>query len=180
MQNPNDEETILDDLTSSLVDDKTLFLLNKVDALDPLTAGRDIAQIKRRLFPRTSSAATVVDDTLPPGRPRIQVASLANQTGLDAISHMLRDAIASRFDDFASSSPSETLLVTRERHRFHLQECLVCLDRAIELSSSKGELPLVDIAEELRYAAMSLGRVTGQIGVEEILDELFGSFCIGK
>jgi len=27
---------------------------------------------------------------------------------------------------------------------------------------------------------MSLGRVTGQIGVEEILDELFGSFCIGK
>ena len=39
---------------------------------------------------------------------------------------------------------------------------------------------LVGAAEELRYAAQSLGKVTGQVQVDEILDELFSSFCIGK
>jgi tRNA modification GTPase len=35
-------------------------------------------------------------------------------------------------------------------------------------------------AEELRYAAQAIGRVTGDIGVEDILDSLFKDFCIGK
>lgn len=39
---------------------------------------------------------------------------------------------------------------------------------------------LVGAAEELRYAAQALGKVTGQVQVDEILDELFSSFCIGK
>jgi len=35
-------------------------------------------------------------------------------------------------------------------------------------------------AEELRYAAQAVGRVTGDIGVEDVLDALFRDFCIGK
>lgn len=44
-------------------------------------------------------------------------------------------------------------------------------------------MPIEDIvlaAEELRQAANSLGRVTGKIDVEDVLDALFGQFCIGK
>jgi tRNA modification GTPase len=36
------------------------------------------------------------------------------------------------------------------------------------------------MGEDLRYAAVSLGRITGKIDVEELLDEIFFSFCIGK
>lgn len=39
---------------------------------------------------------------------------------------------------------------------------------------------IVIAAEELRYAAQAIGRVTGDIGVEDILDALFKDFCIGK
>jgi tRNA modification GTPase len=39
---------------------------------------------------------------------------------------------------------------------------------------------LVVAAEELRYAAREVGRVTGAIGTEDVLDVVFGAFCIGK
>lgn len=39
---------------------------------------------------------------------------------------------------------------------------------------------IVFAAEELRYAAQAIGRITGDIGVEDILDSLFKDFCIGK
>jgi len=36
------------------------------------------------------------------------------------------------------------------------------------------------VAEELRLAARSLGRITGRVDVEEVLDVIFRDFCIGK
>ena len=39
---------------------------------------------------------------------------------------------------------------------------------------------IVLAAEELRYAAQSVGKITGRIDVEDILDTIFGEFCIGK
>jgi tRNA modification GTPase len=39
---------------------------------------------------------------------------------------------------------------------------------------------LVLAAEELRYAALSIGKITGRIDVEDILDTIFREFCIGK
>jgi tRNA modification GTPase len=39
---------------------------------------------------------------------------------------------------------------------------------------------LVFAAEELRYASQELGKVTGDIGIEDVLDVLFSKFCIGK
>lgn len=39
---------------------------------------------------------------------------------------------------------------------------------------------IVCAAEELRYAANAVGKITGQIGVEDILDTIFREFCIGK
>jgi tRNA modification GTPase len=71
----------------------------------------------------------------------------------------------------------EPALVTRERQRTALAEALKRLEIALEIAATgKEEL----VAEELRMAANALGRVTGRIGVEEVLGEIFRSFCIGK
>ncbi|TVR09082.1 MAG: tRNA uridine-5-carboxymethylaminomethyl(34) synthesis GTPase MnmE [Salinarimonadaceae bacterium] len=65
-------------------------------------------------------------------------------------------------------------LVTRERHRVALEAALAGVSRGVSLSET--EL----FAEEIRLAARALGRVSGRVDVEDVLDQLFSSFCIGK
>jgi tRNA modification GTPase len=69
----------------------------------------------------------------------------------------------------------EPALVTRVRQRVRLEEAATALGRA----AAPG-LPDDLVAEELRTAATALGRLTGRIDVEDVLDALFGEFCIGK
>lgn len=72
---------------------------------------------------------------------------------------------------------AESALVTRERHRRALQDALGALRRALvpDLSSREDIL-----AEELRLAARALGRLTGRVDVDDVLDVIFRDFCIGK
>jgi tRNA modification GTPase len=71
----------------------------------------------------------------------------------------------------------EPALVTRARHRQVLTEALDALRRAVsEPSASREDL----LAEELRLASRALGRLTGRIDVEDVLDVIFRDFCIGK
>jgi tRNA modification GTPase len=72
---------------------------------------------------------------------------------------------------------AESALVTRQRHRHALEETLAALRRA-----ESGELAGRDdlLAEELRIAGRALGRLTGRVDVEDILDVIFRDFCIGK
>ncbi len=72
---------------------------------------------------------------------------------------------------------AEPALVTRERQRRALEETVAALQRAL-----KPELAAYDdlLAEELRTAARALGRLTGRVNVEDILDAIFRDFCIGK
>ena len=64
--------------------------------------------------------------------------------------------------------------LTRARHRQALEGCL----GALEQSLVAGDVELA--AEDLRLATRSLGQVTGRVDVEDVLDVLFGEFCIGK
>lgn len=64
--------------------------------------------------------------------------------------------------------------LTRARHRHALEECVGAMKRA-----QKAKLPEL-AAEDLRIAARALGRITGRIDVEEVLDVVFRDFCIGK
>ena len=65
-------------------------------------------------------------------------------------------------------------VLSRQRHRDALVECR---DALVRFGDAVGaELA----AEELRHAAHALGRVTGRVDVEDILDVIFREFCIGK
>jgi len=67
-----------------------------------------------------------------------------------------------------------TSVITRARHRELLQDSLDSLER---FSTDK---PLELACEELRHAAASIGRITGKIAVDDVLDVVFKQFCIGK
>jgi len=71
----------------------------------------------------------------------------------------------------------EPTVITRQRHRYALEECLAALRRAQSGEVMKHEDLL---AIELRIAANALGRLIGRVDVEDILDVLFRDFCIGK
>lgn len=64
--------------------------------------------------------------------------------------------------------------LTRERYRESLQECVAAMDKALE------EEILELSTENLRAAAVAIGRITGKIDVEQLLDVIFRDFCIGK
>jgi tRNA modification GTPase len=72
---------------------------------------------------------------------------------------------------------TESAVITRARHRHALQETVAALDRALVRNHADCEEL---IAEDLRAAATTLGRLTGRVDVEDILDVIFRDFCIGK
>lgn len=88
--------------------------------------------------------------------------------GMDAFVAALLQHIRSKTDTGAA------MPLTRVRHRKALEECSDALIRA-------RTAPLPELAsEDLRLAARALGRLTGRIDVEEVLDVVFRDFCIGK
>ena len=93
--------------------------------------------------------------------------SARSGAGLDALIARLAEAVEQRLSGVAP-------VVTRERHRAALAACAEALDRA-----GAAEEPAL-IAEDLRLAMRSLGRITGKVDVEDLLDVIFRDFCIGK
>lgn len=71
---------------------------------------------------------------------------------------------------------SEPPVITRARHRAALEEARGELSAFLDM----GALPLDLRIERLRRAVYALGRVTGHVGVEDLLDAIFSRFCIGK
>ena len=94
--------------------------------------------------------------------------SLHTGAGLDALIEHLTREVARRFD--TAGAP----LITRARHRAALEDCLAALRRSLT-----ADLPEL-AAEDLRLATRSLGRITGRVDVEDMLDLIFREFCIGK
>ncbi|WP_298160304.1 tRNA uridine-5-carboxymethylaminomethyl(34) synthesis GTPase MnmE [Brevundimonas sp.] len=86
----------------------------------------------------------------------------------------LHDALAARLA--RDLSGADFPAVTRERHRRRLSEAASAVAAARGHLSAAPELA----GDDLRRAADALGRVTGAIGVEDILGEVFSTFCIGK
>jgi len=69
---------------------------------------------------------------------------------------------------------NEQPVLTRERHRKALEDTLASLNR-----STQAVLPEL-VAEDIRLAVRSIGKITGRVDVEDVLDIIFSEFCIGK
>ncbi len=99
--------------------------------------------------------------------------SISAATG-EGFDHLLGQ-LARQAEEFLGGA--ESALVTRERHRRALEEVLAALRRA-----QSGDVAAQEdlLAEELRIATRALGRLTGRVDVEDILEVIFRDFCIGK
>lgn len=96
------------------------------------------------------------------------VISAKQKEGIAALMDVICQQIRGRF------TSNSGLLISRRRYREALEETSENLrrfgfDKEIELA-----------AEDIRLAARALGRITGRIEVDDILNKIFGSFCIGK
>ncbi|MEI9885568.1 MAG: tRNA uridine-5-carboxymethylaminomethyl(34) synthesis GTPase MnmE [Rhizomicrobium sp.] len=104
----------------------------------------------------------------PAGERPLQV-SLKTGEGWDALMTAVGEVVAAKAD-----RAFEAPVITRARHRRALEEAVAALARA--LAAGEAEL----FAEDLRLAARAIGRITGRVDVEELLDVVFRDFCIGK
>jgi tRNA modification GTPase len=102
-------------------------------------------------------------------------------SSISAMTGQGTDALAGALAAFAKDyfASTDSAIVTRVRHRRALEDTVAALDRAMAQAAKSGAHEEL-IAEELRAAATSLGRLTGRVDVEDILDVIFRDFCIGK
>ena len=97
--------------------------------------------------------------------------SLKKEKNLDKLISAIKEKLKNQFIN------SEDILITRERHRQHLEQCISHLENF----KNKNESEDFDTsAEDLRLATRHLGMIVGKVDVEEILGSIFNDFCIGK
>ena len=97
--------------------------------------------------------------------------SVKNNKNIDQLIKKLKEKLSKKFIS------SSNVLITRERHRVKLNECLKEIDRFLKKDQNK-DIELA--AEDLRMATRHLGSIVGKVDVEEILGSIFKDFCIGK
>lgn len=133
--------------------------------------GRDTLLVVNKIDLVPGGRVAWVDDELgadaPEAGPAILL-SVATGEGMAALLARLEAAVAMR------ASSGGAALVTRARHRAALEEALAALERF-----AGAALPEL-AAEDLRGAVRALGRITGRVDVEDMLDVIFREFCIGK
>ena len=97
--------------------------------------------------------------------------SLKKKTNLDDLIFEIKKKLQNKFLNY------DEILITRERHRQHLEQCVVHLETFAQKNEEKD---FDKAAEDLRLATRHLGMIVGKVDVEEILGSIFNDFCIGK
>jgi tRNA modification GTPase len=139
--------------TLALLNENSIVVLNKTDNCHSERSEESVHAIRR-------SFAVAQDDII--------LVSVLTGFGLGKLATALVDRIKMLIGDRAAPSP------TRARHRAALENCAASVDNA--LAGREAEL----IAEDVRFAVRFLGRITGRVDVEDLLDVIFRDFCIGK
>jgi tRNA modification GTPase len=104
--------------------------------------------------------------------------SCVTQQGIDKFLEALKEQVVARTTN-QDDNAAEGAMITRARHRQHVEGASEALERFVILSG-QGTMAVDMAAEELRLASSELGRITGAVDVEDVLDVLFTDFCIGK
>lgn len=143
----------IDPHSAALIDEKSIVIINKTDC-HPEGAQR-LKDLMRSFSEAQHDKAVLL--------------SVTTGQGMD----QLLTALTQKIETLMTQS-RETPSLTRARHRHALEDCLSHLQSA--LSAKQPEL----MAEDLRLGARALGRLTGRVDVEDLLDVIFRDFCIGK
>ena len=97
--------------------------------------------------------------------------SVKNNKNIIELKNLIKEKLSKKF------TTSSNVLITRERHRVKLNECLKEIENFLKKNLNKD----IEIAaEDLRLATRHLGAIVGKVDVEEILGSIFKDFCIGK
>ena len=97
--------------------------------------------------------------------------SLKNNLNVEMLISKIKNNLKEKF------ITEEDILITRERHRQHLEQCAHHL---INFSNKNDKKDFDKAAEDLRLATRHLGMIVGKVDVEELLGSIFNDFCIGK
>ena len=97
--------------------------------------------------------------------------SIKNNLNIDLLISKIKKSLEKKF------ITEEDILITRERHRQHLEQCADHLKNFLDKNDKKD---FDKAAEDLRLATRHLGMIVGKVDVEEILGSIFNDFCIGK
>ena len=97
--------------------------------------------------------------------------SLKDNLNIDELISKIKISLKNKF------ITEEDILITRERHRQHL---IQCVDHLKNFADKNNKNDFDKAAEDLRLATRQLGMIVGKVDVEEILGSIFNDFCIGK
>ena len=97
--------------------------------------------------------------------------SIKDETNIEKLIDKIKKNLINKFVSV------EDTLITRERHRQHLEQCIFHLE---EFSKKEKDSDFDKAAEDIRLATRQLGMLVGKVDVEEILGSIFNDFCIGK
>ena len=97
--------------------------------------------------------------------------SLKDNLNIDKLINKIKEKLKNKFIS------EEDILITRERHRQHL---IQCVDHLKDFADKNDKKDFDKAAEDLRLATRQLGMIVGKVDVEEILGSIFNDFCIGK
>ena len=97
--------------------------------------------------------------------------SLKDNLNIDQLIEKIKDNLKSKFIS------EQDILITRERHRQHL---IQCVDHLKNFADKNDKNDFDKAAEDLRLATRQLGMIVGKVDVDEILGSIFNDFCIGK
>ncbi len=147
-----------------------VFDIKDYEKLDPSTMDLLVGQDSIILLNKCDDEDSGTN-LLPTLNSETEVLQVSAKTGLgiDKLLNLLNDTVITNMGNIGSSSG-----ITRQRHRSALQDTTEALSRALLI-----ELPEL-CAEDLRLATRHLGRITGKVDVEDLLDVIFRDFCIGK
>ena len=147
-----DLNIIMIDNTSKVVNDKIIELINKDSII--LLNKSDIKQNQSHKFDADTILVSVKDNK-----------------NIDILIKKLKEKLRNKF------TTNNSILITRERHRDKLNECLKEINNFMK-KDQNNDIELA--AEDLRMATRHLGSIVGKVDVEEILGSIFKDFCIGK
>ena len=136
-----------------------LVIINKIDKTD--MGGRFVRDVQTWCKKHDLTAPCLV--------------SAEKGTGLDDVRARLRQRLDNG-GDAVGANAGESVVLTRLRHRGNVVACLRALREAEKEGFAGGEVS----AECLRAALACLGRIIGTVDMEDVLDDIFSSFCIGK